>query len=106
MIAMLALGVGIIVSSLTTRYRDLAVLVGFGVQLWMYATPVIYPLSALPDHWRFWASLNPVPPVMELFRYAWLGSGSVDLGMLGLSVVMITGILLFNRVERSFMDTI
>jgi len=111
MMAMLGLGMGIIISSMTTRYRDLTVLVGFGVQLWMYASPIIYPLSTLPEHWRFWASLNPVAPIVELFRHAYLGAGSMDLGMLGLSLIIITGILLggillFNRVERTFMDTV
>jgi lipopolysaccharide transport system permease protein len=111
MMAMLGLGMGIIISSMTTRYRDLTVLVGFGVQLWMYATPIIYPLSALSEEWRFWASLNPVAPIVELFRYAYLGAGSVNIGMLGMSLVIISlillgGILLFNRVERTFMDTV
>ena len=111
MMAMLGLGMSIIVSSMTTRYRDLTVLVSFGVQLWMYASPIIYPLSTLPDKWRFWASLNPVAPIVELFRHAYLGAGSVNVGMFGLSLliiigILIIGILLFNRVERTFMDTV
>ena len=111
MMAALGLGGGVIISALTTRYRDLAVLVGFGVQLLMYATPVIYPLSSLPESWRFWASLNPIAPIIEAFRYAYLGHGMLDLALLTTSAVMISailfaGILLFNSVERTFMDTV
>lgn len=111
MMASLALGLGIIISALTTRYRDLTVLVSFGVQLLMYATPVIYPLSILPEEWQFWASLNPIAAIVELFRYAYLGQGAVNLPMLGYSMLMIgvilfIGILLFNKVERIFMDTV
>ncbi len=111
LMAALGLGCGIIVASLTTRYRDLKVLIGFGVQLWMYASPIIYPLSALPEHWRFWAALNPVAPIVETFRYAYLGAGTVNPVWLACSAVIIglilfCGILLFNRVERTFMDTV
>ena len=109
--AALGFGMGVIISTLTTRYRDLTVLVGFGVQLLMYASPVIFPLSILPEHWRFWAGLNPVAPIIELFRYSYLGSGSIDLVLLGISFVTISailffGIILFNRTERTFMDTV
>ena len=111
MMAAIGLGGGIIISSLTTKYRDLMILVGFGVQLLMYATPIIYPLSSLPQKWQFWASLNPIAPVVETFRYAYLGQGVLDISMLAVSAVMILAILLvgtvmFNRVERTFMDTI
>ena len=111
MMAAFGLGIGIIISSLTTRYRDLTVLVGFGVQLLMYASPIIYPMSILPDKWKFWASLNPIAPIVELFRYAYLGTGSVGVLQLSLSFVMIitilfVGIAMFNRVERTFMDTV
>ena len=111
MMAALALGLGVIVSALTTRYRDLAVMVTFGVQLLMYATPIIYPLSALPEPYRPWAALNPIAPIVELFRHAYLGAGSVDLGLLGIGAVTITailfvGIMMFTRVERTFMDTV
>ena len=111
MMAALGFGLGITISAMTTRYRDLVVLVGFGVQLLMYASPIIYPLSTLPEEWRFWAGLNPVAPIVELFRYAYLGTGSTDLTMLGTSFLMISGILfvgiiMFNKVERTFMDTI
>ena len=111
MMAALGLGMGIIISAMTTRYRDLVILVGFGVQLWMYASPIIYPLSTLPERWQFWASLNPVAPIVELFRYAYLGTGTFDLAMLGYGFAVIAGILfagivLFNKVERTFMDTV
>lgn len=111
MMAALSLGLGIIISAMTTRYRDLTVLIGFGVQLLMYASPVIYPLSSLPEKWRFWAGLNPIAPIIEVFRYAFLGSGSVDPTMLGLSsfiisVILLIGIVMFNKVERTFMDTV
>ena len=111
MMAALGLGLGVIISSLTTRYRDLTVLVGFGVQLLMYATPIIYPLSAIPEQYQLLLLLNPITPIVELFRYAFLGAGSVSLGMLAYSVVFISvilyiGIIMFNRVERTFMDTV
>jgi lipopolysaccharide transport system permease protein len=111
MMAALGLGLGVIISALTTRYRDLTVLVGFGVQLFMYATPIVYPMSVIPEKWRFWAGLNPVAPIVELFRHAFLGAGSVDLKMLGISalstmVILYFGVVLFNRVERTFMDTV
>lgn len=111
MMAGLGLGGGIIISALTTRYRDLAILVSFGVQLLMYATPVIYPLSSLPPNWQFWASLNPLAPIVEVFRHAYLGQGLLDMGMLAISglvilAILLVGIVLFNAVERTFMDTI
>jgi lipopolysaccharide transport system permease protein len=111
MMAALGLGLGVIVSALTTRYRDLIIVVGFGVQLLMYATPVIYPLSVLPEPYRSWMALNPIAPVMELFRYAYLGAGTVSLAMLAYSIAITTvilfiGVLMFNKVERTFMDTV
>jgi lipopolysaccharide transport system permease protein len=111
LMAALGLGLGVIVSAVTTRYRDLAVVVSFGVQLLMFATPVIYPMSALPDPYRTWMALNPIAPVMEIFRYAYLGAGQPSIGMLatGLLVtvaILLVGILLFNKVERTFMDTV
>ena len=111
MMGLFALGGGVIVTAATTRYRDLMVLVSFGVQLLMYASPVIYPLSSLPEEWRFWAALNPVAPIVESFRYAYLGSGSIELTMLTVSfgiivLVLLFGATLFNRVEKNFMDTV
>lgn len=110
-LAALALGFGIIISSLTTKYRDLAVLVGFGVQLWMYATPVVYPASQIGGKLKVLMMLNPVSPIVESFRYAFLGSGSIPWNYLGISmvttlVVLFVGVVLFSRVEKTFMDTV
>jgi len=107
----LGLGFGIIVSSMTTHYRDLRYLVGFGVSLWMYVTPVIYPVSAIPGQYQFIIQANPMTPIVEAFRYAYLGSGTVNFINLGYSfgfmvVVLIIGIVLFNRIEQTFMDTV
>lgn len=110
-LAALALGFGIIISSMTTKYRDLAVLVGFGVQLWMYATPVVYPASQIGGKLKTLMMLNPVSPIVESFRYAFLGSGSIPWSYLGISVVttlvvLFAGVVLFSRVEKTFMDTV
>lgn len=107
----LSLGFGIIISSLTTKYRDLAVLVTFGVQLWMYATPVVYPASQIGGKLKTLMMLNPVSPIVESFRYAFLGSGSIPWNFLGISaittlVVLFIGVVLFSRVEKTFMDTV
>lgn len=109
--AALGLGCGIIVSALTTRYRDLRYLVQFGVQLAMYSTPVIFPLSKLPEKYQWIMLANPMTPVIETFRYAFLGTGTFSVAHLGLSAgiaaaILGVGVLLFNRVEKSFMDTI
>jgi lipopolysaccharide transport system permease protein len=111
MMAGLGLGFGIIISSLTTRYRDLQQLVQFGVQLLMYATPIIYPLSSIPDQYSWLIMLNPMTPIIESFRFAFLGAGTVDglhlLYSAGFMVgVLLIGLLIFNRVERTFMDTV
>lgn len=111
MMAALGLGGGIIISAMTTRYRDLAILVSFGIQLLMYATPIIYPVSSIPERWQFWVSLNPIAPIVEAFRYAYLGQGTLDLAMLGVSgglivSILLIGTLMFNAVERTFMDTV
>ena len=111
MMAGLGLGFGIIVSSLTTRYRDLRFLVAFGVQLWMYATPVIYPVSSIPERFRPLIQANPLTSVLETFRYAFLGAGTVNILNLlytfgFMLVVLIIGILIFNRIEATFMDTV
>ena len=109
--ALLSLGVGIIISSLTTKYRDLAMLVGFGVQLWMYATPVAYDIGIIPAKYMDLYMLNPMTPIINTFRYAFLGVGSFDLGYYLLSwgvtaVILFFGVVLFNRVEKTFMDTV
>lgn len=111
MMAGLGLGFGIIISSLTTKYRDLRFLVQFGVQLLMYATPVIYPSSAIPERFQTLIKLNPMTPIVETFRFAFLGAGSVHpldlLYSFGFMVVIvIVGAVMFNRVEATFMDTV
>lgn len=111
-LGLLGLGFGIIISSLTTKYRDLAILVTFGVQLWMYATPIVYPLSQLGDGWmKTILLINPVTAPVEVFRYAVLGQGTVMPSYLVLSwvltiLVALFGIMIFNRVEKTFMDTV
>ena len=110
-LACLSLGFGVIISSLTTKYRDLAVLVTFGVQLWMYATPIVYPASQIGGKLKTLMMLNPVSPIVESFRFAFLGSGSVPWNFLGISVVttlivLFIGVVLFSRVEKTFMDTV
>ena len=112
--AMLGLGFGIIVSALTTKYRDLAMLVGFGVHLWMYATPVTYPASMIMDkypHLMGLYMLNPMTPVIELFRAAYLGVPGFNFGYCWPSelltlVVLVQGVLIFSRTEKTFMDTV
>ena len=111
LMAMFALGVGMIFSSLTTKYKDLSFLLSFGVQLFMYITPVVYPVSALPEKYRFLLYFNPLSPIFECFRYAFLGSGSFDLFNLLWSAVfilliLVVGTVIFNKVEKSFMDTV
>jgi lipopolysaccharide transport system permease protein len=106
-----ALGAGMLISAMTTRYRDLIFLLTFGVQLFMYATPVIYPLSSLDEKYRSIAALNPLSPVVETFRYAFLGSGTFSFASLGYSaicmlVLLVVGVLVFNKVEKTFMDTV
>ena len=112
MMAGMGLGLGIIISSLTTKYRDLTVLVTFGVQLLMYATPVVFPMSAVksPDL-KLWLSINPLTPLVEAFRYGLLGAGSFDAIQLLYSgifilLLLIFGLFLFGKVEKTFMDTV
>ena len=109
--ALMGLGIGIICSSLTTKYRDLTMLIGFGVQLWMYLTPVAYDYQIISDKWRTLYMCNPMTPVINTMRYAYLGIGEFELGYYLLSwavtlVVLFFGILLFSRVEKTFMDTV
>lgn len=111
-LGMMGMGIGIIVSSLTTKYRDLSVLVGFGIQLLMYVTPVVYPMSQAGDGLtRKLLLINPVTMPVELFRYALLGQGEIFIGNYIWSiaftlVVMFFGIIIFNKIERNFMDTV
>lgn len=111
MLAFHALSWGLIVSSLTSKYRDLRYLVGFGLQLFMYATPIIYPLSAAGDKFRWALELNPLTPIFEAFKFGVLGSGSLSWGGLLYSfvfmvVMLFFSVIIFNRVERNFMDTV
>ncbi|MDP9230331.1 MAG: ABC transporter permease [Bacteroidota bacterium] len=108
---LLALGVGMIISAMTTKYKDLIFLLTFGIQLLMFATPVIYPLSAIPQKFKAIILANPMTPIIETFRYAFLGSGSFSWLSLGYSlgitlVILFIGTLVFNKVEKSFMDTV
>ena len=111
-LGVMGLGFGIIISSLTTKYRDLAILVNFGVQLWMYATPIVYPLSQLGDGlMKTILLINPVTAPVELIRFAVLGRGTIVPAYLALSwvitaLVALVGVMLFNHVEKTFMDTV
>lgn len=110
-LGLLGLGVGLAVSALTTRYRDLQVLVTFGMQLWMYASPIVYPLSGAEGVLGQILRLNPVSAPVELIRYALLGQGTVELGSYGLSIALtlaalVAGAGLFARAERTFLDTV
>jgi len=111
LMAGLGLGFGIIISSLTTKYRDLQQLVGFGVSLLMYLTPVIYPISSIPEKLRWIAEVNPITPIIETFRAGFLGAGNANWLGLGYSavfmlVVLFIGVVIFNRVEKTFIDTV
>ena len=107
----LATGFGIIISSITTKYRDLAMLVGFGLQLWQYGSPIAYGLQLVPKEWIGLYMLNPVTPIITTFRYAVFGFGyfNVKYYIIGWAVsliVFVIGLILFSRIERTFMDTI
>ena len=112
MLAGLALGFGILFSSMTTKYRDMTLLLDYFVRLWMYATPVIYPLSTITNEkLRFVMSLNPLTGIVEAFKYGMLGEGQFSWTMLGYSftfmlVLLAIGIVIFNRVQKTFMDTV
>lgn len=113
MMALLGLGLGAIISSLTTKYRDLRFLIQFGVQLFMYATPVVYPLSLskLPEQFKVFLEYNPMTAILETFRFLFLGHGIVEFGSFMYSFVVIlllffAGVVVFNKVEKNFMDTV
>ena len=111
-LGILGMGFGIIISSMTTKYRDLTVLVDFGVQAWMYLTPIVYPLSTVTEGWmKTLLMINPVTSAVEVLRFAILGKGTIDFGFYFLSwvitlAVALLGIMIFNKVERNFMDTV
>lgn len=111
LMAVIALGAGMIISSLTTKYKDLIFLITFGIQLLMYATPVIYPISSLPEKYAFIIKANPLSAVIETFRFAFTGSGTFSWMHLGYSsvfafVLLAIGAIIFNKVEKTFMDTV
>lgn len=111
MLALLGMGFGIIFSALTTKYRDLSNLMVFGIQLWMYITPVIYPSSMVPEKFKIFLLLNPVAPIVEAFKYGIIGAGEFNPGRLLYSaiftiVLLFIGVILFNRTEQNFMDTV
>jgi len=107
----IALGIGAIVSSVTAKYRDLTFLLGYGMQLWMYGTALIYPLSSIPQKYRTLALLNPMTSIIETFRYGFLGTGSIPVGGLFYTsiltlLVFMLGLIVFNRFESTAMDTV
>jgi lipopolysaccharide transport system permease protein len=111
LMSLFSLGMGIIFSSLTTKYRDLTFLITFGIQLVMYATPVIYAMDGIPENMQFYIRLNPLAGIVESFRFALIGVGTMDWGLLLYSTVftfvsLFLGILIFNKVEKDFMDTV
>lgn len=111
MMAMIGLGAGMIIGSMTTKYRDLRFLLQFAIQLAMYATPVIYPASTLPEKYQWLINANPLTPIMETFRHAFLGVGQYSPLHLAYSAgfaitILLVGTVIFNRVEKTFMDTV
>ncbi|HET6244700.1 MAG TPA: ABC transporter permease [Bacteroidia bacterium] len=107
----LGLGLGIIISSMTTKYRDLQHLIGFGVQLMMYASPIVYPLSSVPDNYKWILLLNPMTSIIEAFKFSFLGVGVFSVAgliysFLFMCIALIIGIVIFSKVEKSFMDTV
>ncbi len=111
LLAMMGLGFGLIVTAMTTKYRDMAFLIGFGVQLLMYATPVIYPLSVVPEKFKTFILLNPMTGVIETFRQSFFGQGALSWNMLAYSIgfsifILIAGVLSFNIAEKNFVDTV
>ena len=111
LMALFALGMGMIFSSLTTKYRDMQMLLTFGISLYMYATPVIYPLSSLKGIFKTLAFYNPLTGIFECFKYAWLGVGDFSSTMLLIStiiilLILVVGTIIFNKVEKGFMDTV
>lgn len=111
LMAAFALGAGMLLSALTTKYQDLNMLLGFGVSLYMYVTPVVMPVSIIPEKYRWLAELNPLTGIFECFKYAYLGTGDFSISMLAYSSIFIfiilgLGTIVFNKVEKGFMDTV
>ena len=111
LMALLGLGLGMVISSMTSKYRDLTFLVSFGVKLFMYATPVVYPASIVQGKWEKWLWLNPMTSIVEAFKYMFLGQGIFDWFWLGYTalitgILFLFGLVVFNRTEKNFMDTV
>jgi len=111
LMALISMGIGLILSSMTTKYKDLNQLIGFGVQLFMYATPVIYPSSSVPKDYQWLVELNPLVGLFDYMRYAYLGIGDFDFSNLVYPsvfsiVILALGILVFNKTQKTFMDTV
>ena len=109
--ALISMGIGLILSSMTTKYKDLNQLIGFGIQLFMYATPVIYPSSSVPENFRWILDWNPLVGLFEYMRYAYMGIGKFDVYSLLYPslfsiVILFFGILVFNKTQKTFMDTV
>lgn len=110
-LAIISFAVGSFISALCSKYRDLSLAIGFGIQLWMFATPIVYPLSVVPENYQFLASLNPVTFIVESFRFLYLGSGTVNLeifllGLLSTIIILFLGLYFFKKVEKTFIDTV
>ena len=111
MMAAFSLGLGMIFSSLTTKYKDLVFLLSFGIQLFMYATPVIYSVSTIPEKFKWIINLNPLTGIFECFRYGYLGTGNFNPitiinSLIAVLIILLLGTIIFNKVEKSFMDTV
>jgi lipopolysaccharide transport system permease protein len=107
----IAFGAGIIISSLSTKYRDFTYLLSFGITLLMYITPVIYPISSLPENIKFLLEINPLTPLIEIFRFSFTGRGVIEISGLFYSfcfmiILIVIGVILFNKIEKKFMDTV
>ena len=111
LMALIAIGIGLVLSSMTTKYKDLNMLIGFGVQLFMYASPIIYPSSSIPEKYKWFIELNPLVALFDYMRYAYLGVGEfalVDLAYptIFTIIILFLGIVVFNKVQKTFMDTV
>ena len=110
-LAILSLGVGALISSLCSKYKDLSLAIGFGIQLWMFATPIVYPLSVIPENFHFLISLNPVTSIVESFRHIFLGNSSISFEIYSTSIIVtlfifLMGLFSFIKVEKNFIDTV
>jgi lipopolysaccharide transport system permease protein len=111
LIGLLGLGFGLIISSITTKYRDMRFLIQFGIQLWMYATPIIYPLNVIEGNLRTVVLINPVTSIVEAFKYGFFGEGEFNILYLAYSslftlIILLFGVVIFNKTEQNFMDTV